>query len=162
MIPVRAADQAFWAEVSPSLRQPEGQDLAAYADALLARFQNKAIRHMLQQIAMDGSQKLPQRLLGTIRDNLAAGRPIGTLAIGVAAWICHVGRVGAAQRLAVNDPMAARFSAIAAACFGDTKALCRELFAIDSIFGRDLPADARFTGAVEAAVARLAAGEFPA
>ena len=35
---------------------------------------------------MDGSQKLPQRLLGTIRDRLAAGRPFDRLALGVAAW----------------------------------------------------------------------------
>ncbi len=154
--------RAFWAEVMPSLRRPDGQDLAAYAEALLVRFRNRAIRHLLQQIAMDGSQKLPQRLLGTMRDNLAAGRSIDTLAVGVAAWICHVGRVGAAQRLAVNDPMAARFATIASACAGDTNALCRHLFAIDSIFGNDLPGDARFTGAVEAAVARLAAGDYPA
>ena len=152
---------AFWQEVMPSLQQPQGQDLAAYADALLARFQNRSIRHMLQQIAMDGSQKLPQRLLGTMRDNLAAGRPIGTLAVGVAAWICHVGRVGPAVRLTVNDPLAARFAEIATACEGDTSALCTQLFAIESIFGKDLPADAGFTDQVKAAVARLAVGKFP-
>ncbi len=128
--------RAFWQEVIPSLHQPEGQDLAAYADALLARFQNRAIRHMLQQIAMDGSQKLPQRLLGTIRDNIAAGRPIAALSTGVAAWICHAGRIGAGARLTVNDPMAARFAEIAAAAGGDPHAVCGQLLAIDSIFGR--------------------------
>ncbi len=123
----------------PSLSQPDGQDPAAYADALLARFQNTAIRHMLQQIAMDGSQKLPQRLLGTIRDNLKASRPIGALATGVAAWMCHVGRIGAGSRLAVNDPMAARFAEIVAASDGNPITIGGHLLAIDSIFGRDLP-----------------------
>ena len=55
---------------------PQGVSLAAYAEALLARFQNPAIRHRTWQIAMDGSQKLPQRLLGAIRDRLQAGAPI--------------------------------------------------------------------------------------
>jgi fructuronate reductase len=150
--------QAFWAEARPSLAQPEGQDLEAYGDALLARFQNRAIRHLLQQIAMDGSQKLPQRLLGTIRDNLAAGRPIETLATGVAAWICHVGRLGDGKRLEVRDPMAARFAEIAAEAGGDPGALVDRILAVEAVFGRDLPADERFRAAVEIAVGQLAAG----
>ncbi len=44
--------------------------LADYRDALLERFSNPALKHRTWQIAMDGSQKLPQRLLGTIRDRL--------------------------------------------------------------------------------------------
>ncbi len=51
----------------PTLTAPEGTDLNAYADALLDRYANPAIRHRTWQIAMDGSQKLPQRLLGTLR-----------------------------------------------------------------------------------------------
>ncbi len=153
--------RAFWAEVIPSLRQPDGQDPAAYAEALLARFQNRAIRHMLQQIAMDGSQKLPQRLLGTIRDNLAAGRPIKALATGVAAWICHAGRIGAGTRLAVNDPLAARFAEIVSAANGDPGTICDRLLAIESIFGRDLPRDPTFTEPVKERVMKIASGDLP-
>ena len=61
-------------EVAPTLAVPT--DLAAYQASLLERFANPAIRHRTAQIAMDGSQKLPQRLLGTIRDQLRAGGPI--------------------------------------------------------------------------------------
>jgi len=154
--------RAFWAEVAPTLTQPEGQDVDGYAEALLARFQNRAIRHLLQQIAMDGSQKLPQRLLSTIRDNLAAGRPIATLASAVAGWICHVGRLGQGARLEVRDPMAPRFAAIAAEANGDPAALCSKLFAVEAVFGRDLPANAVFRQAVEAAVMTLAQGALPA
>ena len=42
----------------------------------MTRFRNPALPHRTQQIAMDGSQKLPQRLLGTIRDRIAAGAPV--------------------------------------------------------------------------------------
>ncbi len=50
-------------EAAPTLAMPEGTDLTAYAEQLLARFANDSLRHRLQQIAMDGSQKLPQRWL---------------------------------------------------------------------------------------------------
>ena len=66
---------------------------AAYADALFARYANPAIRHRTWQIAMDGSQKLPQRILGTIADNRAAGRPCPGLTLAVAAWMHYVGGV---------------------------------------------------------------------
>ena len=47
----------------------------AYKAALIERFRNPALKHRTWQIAMDGSQKLPQRLLGTIRDRLQRGAP---------------------------------------------------------------------------------------
>ena len=59
-------------EVTPTLPVPPGADLAGYKRSLLERFANPALKHRTWQIAMDGSQKLPQRLLGTIRDRLAA------------------------------------------------------------------------------------------
>jgi fructuronate reductase len=43
-----------------------GQNLTAYADALIARFANPALEHRLIQIAMDDSQKIPQRWLETL------------------------------------------------------------------------------------------------
>ena len=77
-----AADPVFarfvrylWAEeIIPGLTPPPGTELAAYAEALLARYRNPAIRHRTWQIAMDGSQKLPQRILGTLAENLRLGR----------------------------------------------------------------------------------------
>ena len=103
-------------EVAPTLKLPAGVDVAAYQDALVERFGNPALPHRTQQIAMDGSQKLPQRLLGTVRDNLAAGRPIDRLALAVAAWMRYVGGVDEAGReIIVSDPLAGEFARIAAA-----------------------------------------------
>ena len=69
--------RAMMAEVAPTLAVPT--DLAAYQASLLARFANPALAHRTSQIAMDGSQKVPQRLLGPIRDRLRAGAPIDRL-----------------------------------------------------------------------------------
>ncbi len=108
--PFAALCRHLWRnEIIPTIAPPPGEDLAAYGDALLARYQNPAIRHRSWQIAMDGSQKLPQRILGTIADNRAAGRPCPGLTLAVAAWMRYVG--GTDQRGApidVRDPLAER------------------------------------------------------
>ena len=102
--PSPASCRHLWrAEIIPTLAPPPGVDLAAYAEALFARYANPAIRHRTWQIAMDGSQKLPQRILGTIADDRAAGRPCPGLTLAVAAWMRYVGGVderGAADRRA--------------------------------------------------------------
>ena len=89
-------------EAAPSLEPAVGQDLAHYADALLARFANPALEHRLAQIAMDGSQKIPQRWLATLRIRRAVGQSCPAILEALAAWILHV-RGG---RGPVEDPAA--------------------------------------------------------
>ncbi len=94
-------------EIAPTLPPLFGFDLAAYQAELLQRFRNPALRHRTWQIAMDGSQKVPQRLLGTIRARLAAGEPFGRLALGLAGWIRYAsGRDEGAARstCAIRSP----------------------------------------------------------
>ena len=101
--------RTFWSQVIPTLETPEGEDLSAYADALMERFANPAIRHRTWQIAMDGSQKLPQRLLGTLRDALDAGGKTDALLLPLAAWIRYVsGTDEAGAPIDVRDPLADR------------------------------------------------------
>lgn len=131
-------------------------DLAAYRADLLARFRNPALKHRTWQIAMDGSQKLPQRLLGTIRDRLKTGAPIDRLALGVAAWMRYVtGRDETGAAIDVRDPLAVRLRAIADAAGADAARLAPALAAVGEVFGADLPADPRFLGAVTTALDRL-------
>jgi fructuronate reductase len=100
-------DRLWTQEIIPTVPQPEGEDLLAYCASLKVRYLNPAIAHRTWQIAMDGSQKLPQRLLGTIADNLAAGRSIAGLALAVAAWMRYVSGVDdAGDPIDVRDPMA--------------------------------------------------------
>ncbi len=145
-------------EVAPSLSLPEGVDVAAYQSALVERFGNPALPHRTQQIAMDGSQKIPQRWLATVRENLAAGRPIDRLALGVAGWMRYVAGVDEAGReIKVSDPLAAQFADIAAKHRGDAPALARGLLGIGAIFGTDLPATPQFADKVIAWLTALLA-----
>ncbi|HZW48395.1 MAG TPA: mannitol dehydrogenase family protein, partial [Microvirga sp.] len=143
-------------EVTPTLHMPAGADLAAYKRALVERFKNPALRHRTWQIAMDGSQKLPQRLLGTVRDRLREDAPIERLALGVAAWMRYVTGIDEkGSPIDVRDPMAARLRETADRADGDPARLAGELFGLREIFGDDLPHDARFTRPVINALARL-------
>lgn len=74
-------------EQAPTLSMPEGTDLNAYATLLIERFSNPSLRHRTWQIAMDGSQKLPQRLLDPVRLHLQNGGSWRHLALGVAGWM---------------------------------------------------------------------------
>lgn len=107
--------QRLWSqEIIPALTPPEGVALADYAKALHARYANPAIRHRTWQIAMDGSQKLPQRILGTLETNLAKGRPCPGLMLAVAAWMIYVrGTDLAGQPIEVKDPLAPALRAAA-------------------------------------------------
>jgi len=133
-------------EVAPTLKLPRSVDVVAYQDALVERFRNPALPHRTWQIAMDGSQKLPQRMLGTVRDNLGAGRKIDLLALAVAGWMRYVsGRDEAGREIRVSDPLAPEFARIAEAHRGDARALAQALLGLRAIFGTDLPADPRFS-----------------
>ena len=153
---VRLVEGLMDEEVTPTLHMPPGADLASYKRALVERFKNPALRHRTWQIAMDGSQKLPQRLLGTARDRLREGGSVDRLALGVAAWMRYVtGSDENGAPIDVRDPMAARLREIADRAGGSSERLAGGLFGVREIFGDDLPGDPRFTGAVTAALAQL-------
>ena len=148
--------EGLMADVTPTLAPLPGFDLAAYRRSLLARFRNPALRHRTWQIAMDGSQKLPQRLLAPIRDLLAAGQPIDRPALGIAAWMRYVaGPDEAGRPIDLRDPLSADLEARAEAAGPDAARLAAALIGIESIFGSDLPRDPRFRGAVGSALTSL-------
>jgi fructuronate reductase len=131
------------AEVAPTLHV--ATDLDAYQATLIARYANPALAHRTSQIAMDGSQKLPQRLLAPIRDRLRTGAPFDSLCLAVAGWIRYAaGRDEQDRPIEVADPLAARFAAIAAQAGGDPAALTQGFLGLSEVFGADLPRDARF------------------
>ncbi|MEM6499250.1 MAG: mannitol dehydrogenase family protein, partial [Pseudomonadota bacterium] len=103
----RLCEKLWSEEILPTIPQPQGENLEAYCQALLERYRNPAIHHRTWQIAMDGSQKLPQRLLGTIKDSLDAGKQPHGLCLAVAGWIKYVGGLDEqGQVIDVRDPMA--------------------------------------------------------
>jgi fructuronate reductase len=115
--------------------------------AILKRFRNPNMHHELAQIAWDGSQKLPFRILGTIRDALAAGRPIDRLCVPIAAWMQFV-RQAAVRGERVKDPLAAHLFDIGRACEGRGEPDTRRFLALESVFPTELRAEARFTQAL--------------
>ncbi len=149
--------KALWdQEITPGLHAPQGVSLADYTRALFERYSNPAIRHRTWQIAMDGSQKLPQRILGTIAENLAANRSIKGLALAVAAWMRYVGGVDEkGEVIDVRDPLAARLKSLS-----DAAATPREkveaLLAVREIFPASLAQNTAFTSALIENYSRLA------
>ncbi len=142
-------------EITPTLAVPRGADVGRYKASLLARFRNPALKHRTWQIAMDGSQKLPQRLLGTIRDRLDAGQPIDGLVLAVAGWMRYAAGIDEAGRpIDVRDQIAPRLADVARGAGGDPAQLADGFLAIGEIFG-DLGRDRRFGEPVHAALAGL-------
>ncbi len=103
-----AAHLLMTADAAPTVDAPDGMEPGRYAAQVLRRFRNAALRHRCAQVAMDGSQKLPQRLLGTIADRIAAGGTPVWAGLAVAAWMRHVWteRTDDGRPFAVDDPMA--------------------------------------------------------
>ena len=93
-------------EAAPTIDPAPGQDLGAYAAALLARFANPALGHRLIQIAMDGSQKIPQRWLATLAANRARNRRCPVILAALAAWLRHVRGDNIDRWGPVDDPCA--------------------------------------------------------
>ena len=143
-------------EAAPTLPALPGFDLAGYCDALISRFENPALRHLTWQIATDGSQKLPQRLLGTIRDRLEVGKPIGRLVLGVAGWMRYVTGIDERGRpIDVRDPMHSKLRQIADAAGFDASKLAPALLSVASIFGNDLAENEQFLAGVTHALDNL-------
>ena len=140
-------------DIMPTLNAPRGLDLPQYIDAVLRRFRNPAIRHLLAQIAWDGSQKLPFRLLGTIRDRLASGASISRLAVPIAAWMHFIRRKSLRGERA-TDPLAEELLAIGVDTSGGSGDV-RSFLALERIFPRELAQHAEFQRSLERAYEAL-------
>ena len=141
-------------EIAPTITAPTGLDLDGYITDVLRRFRSPAIVHKLSQIAWDGSQKLPVRLLATIGAALAQDQRIERLAFGVAAWMLFVRRQTQGAE-ALVDPLAIDLSAIAEVCTGEPAADVGRFLALTQVFPPPLAANPRLRAVLEAAYASL-------
>ncbi|WP_340617904.1 fructuronate reductase [Xenorhabdus entomophaga] len=152
-------------EQAPTLSMPADIDLMAYADKLIERFTNPALKHQTWQIAMDGSQKLPQRMVDSIEWHLLRGSDYRHLALGVAGWMRYISGVDEqGQPIDVRDPLKETFAAIFAAIptqYGSGHSVAvaedvvKELLAIESIFGKKLVKNHEFVDNVTQAYQNL-------
>ncbi|MEX8493647.1 mannitol dehydrogenase family protein [Sphaerotilus sp.] len=101
-------------DLLPSVAVPAGFDALAYCEQLLHRFDNPALAHRTEQIAMDGTQKVAVRWLPTLRERLAAGASCPWVERALAAWLHYLmhERAEHGQRLVVSDPGAAALAAV--------------------------------------------------
>jgi fructuronate reductase len=156
-------------ELGPTVPGFSPAALDAYKDALFGRYANAALKHRTAQIAMDGSQKLPQRLVAAARERLSSGQPIALLGLAIAGFcrfMTGTGEDGAA--LPVNDPLASRFAeaSLKAGAAGVSRLddageaaalaarLARSMTAIGDVFG-DLALEPGLVEAIERPLSRL-------
>ncbi|AWB66093.1 mannitol dehydrogenase family protein [Saccharobesus litoralis] len=141
-------------EIIPSIDAPTGLDLASYADDILSRYQNPAIRHLLLQIAADGSLKIPVRTLAPIEENIKAGRSIEQLSMVVAAWIRFVvARTKQGDEIA--DPKAQALVLAVNRFNGDVAQDIKAFLSIDGVVCQSLLENSIFIDSVVSAYHRL-------
>ena len=128
-------DRLMRREAATSFAAAPGQDLAAYADALLGRFANPALQHRLMQIAMDGSQKIPQRWLETLAAHQRRGERCPAILEALAAWLRHV----RGDVRPVDDPMAETLAGMWAGA--GAGGIAAALFGPQGLFARTWQAD---------------------
>ena len=148
-----AARRLMLDEQAPTLRITD-VDLTAYADSLIDRFANPALQHRTWQIAMDGSQKLPQRMLDGIRVHLERHTAWPLLALGVAGWMRYVsGTDDQGNAIDVRDPLSEKIRGIVSTSSEADRVTA--LLGLSEIFGHDLPQTPAFVDAIVQAYQRL-------
>lgn len=149
-----AARRLMLDEQAPTLRITD-VDLTAYADSLIARFANPALQHRTWQIAMDGSQKLPQRMLEGVRVHLQRESAWPLLALGVAGWMRYVSGVDdKGNAIDIRDPLSDKIRASVETSHDNERV--NALLMLSEIFGTDLPANPQFVEAVNHAYQLIA------
>jgi fructuronate reductase len=144
-------------DIEPTLAVPQRGALAAYRQSILRRFENPAMRHQLAQIAWDGSQKLPIRILGTIADALRVDRPLARLTVPIAAWM-HFVRARARSGVEIVDPLATQLVALGREITGNASHDLPLFFALPGVFPATLAREPRFTRALGQSYEMITAG----
>lgn len=124
-------------EIIGSFQAPQELDIHKYSQDIIKRFLNPTIHHKLTQIAWDGSQKIPVRVLPIIRDNLKLERPTQRLCTVLASWFEFIGVAVKAER-EIIDPMAEEFFGISGLVDEDPGVVVSSFLNIETIFGNDL------------------------
>ncbi|WP_343552823.1 mannitol dehydrogenase family protein [Pantoea sp.] len=143
----QAARALMLQDQAPTLRT-QGVDLTAYADSLIARYENLAIKHRTYQIATDGTQKLPQRLLDSVRWHLRNGTSCDFLLLGVAGWMRYVSGVDEqGNTFEIRDPLKDQLATIVANSAEGAERV-QALLSMQAVFGDDLLQQSAFVSRV--------------
>ena len=123
-------------DLRSTVAAPEGYDVLAYCDQLLRRFENPSLAHRTQQIAMDGTQKVPVRWLPALRASLERGIELPLVERALAAWLHYLlaQRSDSGKALEISDPGAAALGARMRVA-QNTREAARAALAHTSVFG---------------------------
>ena len=142
-------------EAIPALDLPEGVDAHAYGEQVMERFGNAALGHQTMQVAMDGSQKLPLRLVTTAQAALDRGEtPVGA-AVAWASWMVFVARGTdrTGRALDLSDP---RAEALRAAAKGPESSLAARMLRVPGLVSDSLRDSAEWAALVQSRIDRFA------
>ncbi|MGR3481935.1 mannitol dehydrogenase family protein [Salipiger marinus] len=140
----------------------DGVDFAAYATALTTRFANPHLAHATYQIAMDGTEKLPQRILAPALLAQAQGQPLDAFAFATAAWMRYtLGRHDDGTAYALRDPREATLTKAVSGADG-AEAVAGALFALPGLVPAALAQDVTFRTAVITRLDRMLRDGMPA
>ena len=145
-------------EAVPALTLPDGVDAHAYGEQVMERFGNAALGHQTMQVAMDGSQKLPLRLLTTAKAALDRGEsPVGA-AVAYAAWMVFVARGvdSAGRALELNDPRADELRRAAA---GSESSLAARMVDVPGLFSDELRESATWRALIQERIDRFSSDD---
>jgi fructuronate reductase len=95
-------------EMAPSIVDSAGIDLISYAQTIRERISNPTLHHRAHQIAMDGSQKMQQRIFDAANDLVKLGKPATLHSTAIAIWIHFL-----ATNKEIDDPLAHKLSPLA-------------------------------------------------
>jgi len=130
------ARQLMRQDLRSTIVAPRGYDVLAYCDQLLHRFANPSLAHRTEQIAMDGTQKVPVRWLPALRAGVDAGIELPHLERALVAWLHYltVQRSDSGVSLAISDPAAATLGVRLQAAHNADDVI-REALAHTGVFG---------------------------
>ncbi|HEU4600696.1 MAG TPA: mannitol dehydrogenase family protein [Steroidobacteraceae bacterium] len=151
----RFVEKLMREDLGPSLGNPQGLDVKRYIDAIIERYRNPAVRHLLAQIAWDGTKKLPVRIIATTLQLVGEKKDVRRLAWPIAAWMRFVVRQAKAG-VAIVDPEGTRLAAIGAACVGEFDQDLQKFSAIETVFPPALLQNAEYRAALRDAYTALA------
>ena len=141
-------------EILPTVDAPKNFILTNYIKELLDRYNNPNIEHLNKQIAMDGSQKLPQRILRTVEDNINNDTSFELLCEVISAWIRYTGgRDEIGEIIKVIDPYATEFLEIHENS-KSTLDLIKSYLKIEKIFSKKLRNNANFVDTLYKSLSR--------
>ena len=140
-------------ETRSTLLVPDGFDVSHYIDSIIRRFRNSSLPYRTAQVAMDGSQKLPQRLVATAVDRLEAGRSIGAISLAIAAWIRYVSREDEhGRRLEIDDPLLDQLAALPSSTSNSAGDVVNAALGISGVFEPIATGSAIFRNSLVAAL----------